>query len=366
MEISRSALEHNYSVFRALIPAGCNLMAVAKSNAYGHDFMQYARAMEALGIDWFGVDSITEALALRKCGIVKPILVLGYTLRARFAEAAANDISLTVSSFDSLRSFASEERIPKLHIKIDTGMHRQGFLSGQIDELVGVVVSSAKLQHAIEGAYTHFAAAKNPSAYHLVEGQIALFEKSFDMLEKAGLRILKHAAATGAALSFPQTHYGMVRIGIGLYGLWPSPEIAEAFKNKISLRPALSWKTVVSEIKEIPAGESIGYDFTETVTRKTIVAVCPIGYWHGYPRSLSNVGYVALHGGRAKILGRISMDMICIDVTHIPGVAAGDEVALIDCAGDNHVTPEEVANWADTTNYEICTRLNPLMKRIYI
>ncbi|MFA6273425.1 MAG: alanine racemase [Candidatus Paceibacterota bacterium] len=361
LEIDCRAIEKNYKIFRSLINPKTKLMAVVKSNAYGHGLIGFAKELGRLGADWFGVDSVMEGLALRREGIKVPILVLGYTLPDKFKEAVDNDISLTISNFETLEAVQKEKfsKPLKIHIKVDTGMHRQGFL---IEDLPKVL---SFLQANVEGLYTHFAAAKNPAFPEYTKKQIAEFEKWRTAFTKAGLSPICHTSATAGAMIFPQAQFDLVRIGIGLYGLWPAKEIESYFTNKISLAPTLSWKTIISEIKDLPKGSKIGYDCTETLQKDSRVAVCPIGYWHGYPRVLSSIGFVLVNGKRARILGRVSMDMISLDVTGIKNAKIGSEVILIGKQGKEEISAGELANLSDTSHYEIVTRLNPLMKRVY-
>lgn len=360
LEIDCRAIEKNYKLFRSLIAPKTKLMAVVKSNAYGHGLVDFAKELERLGVDWFGVDSVMEGLALRREGIKAPILVLGYTLPDKFKEATQNDISITISNFETLKALQKNyfPKPLKIHIKVDTGMHRQGFL---LQDLTKVL----KLGIKPEGLYTHFAAAKNPAFPEYTKKQIAEFEQWRTAFKKAGLSPVCHASATAGTMIFPEANFDMVRIGIGLYGLWPAKEIESHFANRISLGPALSWKTIISEIKELPKGAKIGYDGTETLQRNSRVAVCPIGYWHGYPRVLSSIGFVLVGGKRARILGRVSMDMISIDITEIKNAKIGDEVVLIGKQDKEEITATEIANLSDTSHYEIVTRLNPLIKRVY-
>lgn len=366
LEVSVDALQHNYRTFRELIGPECRLMAITKSNAYGHGLIDYSRTMQALGVDWIGVDSIVEAVKLRQNGITVPILVLGYTLPQWFAMAMEQQISLTISTLDSLRQIAQRKLSDlRLHLKIDTGMHRQGF---QLDELPEVCRFLAD-QHCagqVEGMYTHFAAAKNPAFPAETHRQIAQFTDAVSIIRAAGMRPLRHAAATGGTLVFPEAHFDMVRIGIGLMGYWPSNETKACFGDRIHLRPALTWKTVVTEVKRVRGGEAIGYDFTEKLRRDTTIAILPIGYWHGYRRSLSGIGHVLVHGRRARVAGRISMDMICIDVTDLEDVQCGDEVTLIGTDGEETVDIYELARLSETSWYETITQINPLIKKFYV
>ncbi len=187
-----------------------------------------------------------------------------------------------------------------------------------------------------------------------------------NIVKKEGFNPIRHASATSGTIIFPQARYDLVRIGIGLYGLWPSKEVQAVFGDKIKLKPVLSWKAVIGEIKKVAKGERIGYDFTETLSKPTTVAIIPIGYWHGFPRSLSGIGRVLIKGKPAKVLGRVSMDMISVDISGIKNINIGEEAIIIGKSGKNEITADEIAKYADTTNYEIITRLNPLIKRILI
>lgn len=389
IEIDGRALCGNAESFLRLIPPATRLMAVIKSNAYGHGLVHVARRLAELGIRnyesgktarnhnsrfiihnsrlWFGVDSITEALRLRREGIMSPILVLGYTLPSRLREAAANNIALTVSSFEALRAVVALKRCPAAHIKIDTGMHRQGFLPSETSKLLNALKHSGIRP---EGVYTHFAGAKDPDDRRYTERQLSLFTGVISQMEGAGYEgMIRHAAASGGALLFPESHLDMVRVGMGLYGYPPSPQAGIKTKRqkiKVDVRPVMTWKTIASEVKNIPKGARVGYDGTERVRRPTRMAVLPVGYWHGIDRGLSSKGKVLIRGARAKMLGRISMDMTAVDITDIPGARQGDEAILIGRQGKETIGADEVAEKIGTTAYEILTRINPLIRRLVV
>lgn len=367
IEVDEKALRHNCLLFRGLVPESCLLMAVAKSNAYGHGLYDYAPAVERLGVDWFGVDSIVEAITLREMKIRKPILVLGYTLPGRLPEAVRHDVSLTASGFEALEAMTASsltEQI-RIHLKIDTGLHRQGFLPGQVPRLIRIL-KSCDAAVEVEGIYTHFAAAKDPHGRDFTIRQIALFHRAVEAFREAGFNPIRHAGATGAVFNYPEAHYDLVRVGIGLFGLWPSSETKAAWENRLRMVPALSWKTIVSEVKSLPQGSPIGYDLTETLGRDSRVGVCPIGYWHGFPRSLSRKAEVLVRGRRARVLGSVTMDMIVIDLTDVPGAQAGDVVAVIGRDGEDEVSAYELAARAGVSHYELLTRLNPLIQKYYL
>ncbi len=369
IEINTKALKHNFQVFRTIISKTTMLGAVVKSNAYGHDLFQFARAVEKLDADWIIVDSIVEASALRKDKIKKSLLVLGYTLPSRMKEAIKYDISLTISSFENLKAAISTakklKRRLRVHIKVDTGLSRQGFLPKDQEQAIKMLIRNQRWIET-EGLYTHFSAAKDPASSKNVDKQLEIFKTWINLLRKQHLKPIIHAAATAATLLFPKTHFDMVRIGIGLYGLWPSDETRISSKEKFPLKPILTWKTIVSEIKSLPKGTSIGYDNTEKLLKNSKLAICPVGYWHGYSRRFSSVGHVLIKGQMTKVMGRVSMDMIIIDVSAIPVVREGDEVVLLGKQGQEEITPYEMAALADTSWYEIITCLNPLIKRLYV
>jgi len=366
LEIDKSALRNNLDQFRHVIKPECKLMAIAKSNAYGHGLIDYSLALNKLDVDWFGVDSIIEAKKLRDQGISKPILVLGYTLPEFYKEAALRNISITISNLESLKSIENLHLDCRLniHVKIDTGMHRQGFSLSEINKVILILKKSKDCY--LEGAYTHFASAKNPAFRKDTETQLEEFDKVLILFHSAHFSPIRHAAATGGTIVFPESHFDMVRIGIGLMGIWPSSETRSAYEDSIKLEPILSWKTIVAEIKNVRKGERIGYGLTELLRRDTRIAILPVGYWHGYKWALSSVGNVLIGGKRCRVLGRVSMDMITVDVTDIKNIEIGDEVTLLGHSKGENISVEELALLANSYNYEIITQLNPLMRRIYI
>ncbi|OHA17822.1 MAG: alanine racemase [Candidatus Taylorbacteria bacterium RIFCSPHIGHO2_01_FULL_46_22b] len=364
VEINKDAIRANYRTFRSLLRPEVKFMAVVKSNAYGHGMVEYAKELDSLGADWLGVDELSEAITLRKAGIKKPILVLGFTSPEGFVLASENDISVTISNFTSLNAVSTlKTKLPKIHIKIDTGLHRQGFLLPELPDVLSSLLAS-RSPLAVEGLYTHFAAAESPSSPYSLE-QINQFKLCRDQFMQAGFSLIAHTAGTAATMLLPESHFDMVRVGIGLYGLWPSSEVKQYAEKRIALDPVLSWKAIVGDVKSLKCGDKIGYDLTETVSRDSRVAICGIGYWHGFFRSLSSKGIVGIHGKPAKVLGRVSMDMIVLDVTDIPEVQTGDEVVIIGNSEKNNFSAEVLAETAGTINYEIVTRINPLIPRIY-
>lgn len=362
IEIDIKALRHNIGVFFRLIPRNTKLMAMIKSNAYGHGLVFAAKAVsgfpEFRKRGWFGADSIVEALCLRREGIKNPILVLGYTLSARVEDAAKNNITLTVSHFEALRQLARARRRPAFHLKVDTGMHRQGFQEHEIPKLI----KKLKINNLVPaGVYSHLASAGNKA---FSGKQVDVFLRIVQLLRSDGIHIgMLHFNKTGGIVYYPEMDFDVVRLGIGLYGYFPYGDLIFRGK-KINLRPVLTWKTIVGEAKEIKKGEYISYDLTERMKKNSKIAILPIGYWHGYDRGLSSVGRVLIRGKYARVLGRVTMDMVTVDVSNIQGVRVGDEVVLIGNQGTKAITADEVGQRIGTTSYEVITRLNPLIRRI--
>jgi alanine racemase len=369
IEIDSNALYNNVRVMTKRLAPRTRFMAVIKSNAYGHGLTQIAQLL-ALRSSlfasryplWFGVDSIVEALRLRKEGITQPLFVLGFTLPARLKEAVGADITLSISSFESLKALSALKQRPQFHIKIDTGMHRQGF---ELKDILQLIKALKKAKLAPAGVYTHFASAKDPGYPSFTNGQFRTFLKAAALLKKAGFKnLIRHAAASGGTLLFPDTHLDMVRPGMALYGYFPSSEAETHLAHRMHLRPVLSWKAVVGEVKLIKKGEYIGYDLTERFPQDTRIGIIPVGYWHGFDRGLSSVGEVLVGGRRRRVLGRVSMDMIAVDLSGGGVARQGDEVVLLGKQDKEEVTASEMAMRIATSPYEIITRINPLIHKV--
>jgi len=367
VEIDAGAARKNYDAFRGLVGKKVKLWSVVKSNAYGHGLFTFSKLVDDFGIDGFCVDSLVEGVALRRRGIKKQILVLGPTLPSRYAEAVKHKIAVTISSFDALRALTREHRPPEFHIKIDTGMHRQGFYPEDLPRVIALLKrSTPSVKNSLKGIYTHFAAAKDVADTAYTERQFGKFKKAAEFFEKGGFKnLIKHVSATGGTLLGPKYHLDAVRVGIGLYGLWPSEELEKQLSRRIKLTPVLSWRTVVSEVKRLKKGDYVGYDMTERVPRDMTMAVLPVGYWHGFSRALSGRGEVLVRGKRARVLGRVSMDLLAVGLTGDTGGARpGDIATIIGSDGAETISAREQARRAGTSHYEFVTRLNPLMERV--
>lgn len=371
VEINRSTLADNIAYFRNLldspsIGSKSKLWAVVKSNAYGHGLVTFSKLADELGVDGFCLDSVIEGLRLRREGIKKSVLVLGPTLPYLLEEAQKNDLTITVSSEDGLRSLLEMKKSPYFHLKIDSGMRRQGFYVEDLGQAIALIKNSI-LRDKLIGVYTHFASAKDINYPTFTDRQLEEFKRAVELLEAAGFNsLIKHAAATGGSLIGKKYHLDAVRIGIGLYGWWPSRELEVQLSHKAGgLKPVLAWKTIVSEIKMVKEGDFIGYDLTDRIIKDGKIAILPIGYWHGLPRSLSNGGEVLVNGKRVIILGKVMMDMVVVDVSDID-CQCGNEATIIGQDGQSFMDAGDQARRAGTIHYELITRINPLIKRIII
>ncbi len=369
LELEVKASQHNIQAFRQIINPKTKLLAVVKSNAYGHGLIDYTKTIEKK-VDWLGVDSITEARALRLAKIKKPILILGYTLPSFFPEAEKLKINITISNFPSLKElqkiYSSTKKCPDFQIKIDSGMHRHGFSLPELPKLINELKIFPP--EKITGLFSHLASPDDLRHQKQTAKQIKNYSQAKSLFSQAGFsKILHHLSATGGTIFLPEAHFDMVRIGMGLYGYPPygrphkhlPPDPTNRLKN-FSLKPVLTWKTIIAETKNINPHEELGYDFTWKAKRPTKIAILPIGYWHGYPRILSNKGYVLINNKKAPVIGRVCMDIMMVDITNIPNTKIGQEVTLL---GKN-LSPIELGELAQTSHYEILTRLNPLMKKI--
>ena len=373
IEIDSSALTHNIHQFRRLIGKDRKLMATVKANAYGHGILEVAKIVLKAGADWLGVHSIEEGLFLRKKKVDCPILVLGYVSFAELERAVRHNLRLTVYNPETIERLI--EIVPHLkgkihvHVKVETGTHRQGILEEDFFSFVEKIQMFPKLN--LEGMSTHFANIEDTTDHSYARYQLDNFERICRKLEDKGIEIpIKHIASTAAAILFPETYFDMVRIGVGMYGLWPSKEtyLSCILQNRkpIQLKPVLSWKTRIAQIKKIPKGSYVGYGCTFRTTRETMLAVLPMGYFDGYARAFSNVSHVIIKGQRSPVRGRVAMDFIMTDVSDIPDVRVEDEAVLLGKDGAETISADDLAAWAGTINYEIVTRINPLIPRIVV
>lgn len=371
VEVSKAALIANAKVFKRRVKEGVAVMAVVKSNAYGHGLVETAKTVQPQ-LDWFGVDNVDEGLTLKKAGIKKPILILGFTPSWRMAEAIRAGLRMTVSTVEQARAAkaaaAKARKTGRIHIKVETGTTRQGADLRELPDVARVIRSSKQL--VLEGVSTHYANIEDATDHDYAAGQLEAYQNALRILEAHGIvPEIRHTACTAAAILYPDTYFNLVRVGIGLYGLWPSLETrveAEAKGLEIDLQPALAWKTRIAQVKNVKRGTAVSYGLTERMPRDGKIAVLGIGYWDGYDRGFSSVAEVLVHGRKAKVMGRVCMNMCMIDVSDIPNVKAEDEVTLLGAAGKLSVTAEDLAAKIETIPYEVVTRINPLTPRILV
>ncbi len=367
VELDREAIKKNYQVYKKIIGPKCILMAVVKSNAYGHGLVEFSKEVVKAGVNFLGVDSFDEALELRQAGLKTRIMVFGYVSPAFYKEAVEKNISLTISNFPALEAILKTKLNKKLkiHIKVDTGLGRQGFMPTDMDKVIEILqTKNAKKNIEVEGLYTHLAVGEDLGGREYTMLQASKLSIWENKIKEIGLNPIKHICASSSTMFFPELHYDMVRVGIGMYGLWSSKETKIAFDKKYKLHPVLSWKAIITETKKISKGARIGYDLTEELKRNSLVGIVPVGYWHGYPRLLSSKGVFSVKGKKVKLIGRVSMDMITIDLTDVKA-QVGDEVAIIGGDFGHYAEADIMAQDSDTINYEIVTRINPIIKRFY-
>lgn len=360
-EIDLSAIAHNVQLLKNALAPSAQLMAVVKANAYGHGAVRVAQTALQNGAAWLGVARVSEGGELRAAGIDAPILLLGPMSPAEAAEAVRARLTVAVASLGLARALAIQSQrqgiITPVHLKIDTGMARYGVPPEDVVSVARALRALPGLR--LEGAFTHFAAADEPDA-SFTERQARRFEDALRELARADIPIaIRHAANSAGVLSSARFHFDLARAGIALYGIGPGEHLPLCDQ----LRPALSLKSRVAFVREAQAGTSIGYGRTFVCERPMRLALVSIGYADGARRALSNKGEVLIRGGRARILGRVSMDQIVVDSRH---AAEGDEVVLIGRQGDARIGIEEVAAWAETISYEILTGIGARVPRIYV
>ena len=368
IEISKDALTHNIKVFRKLIGKDIVLAPTVKANAYGHGLLDCAKIFLKAGADYLCVNALYEAEELRKAGIKSPILIIGYTLLSDLKRAVQLKCDLVAYNMETLKKIGNLEKKSHVHLKIETGNHRQGVRLEDLPSVLKILKQYPKIQ--MTGVSTHFANLEDRINHQYALYQIKEFKKAIRILEENGYAPhYRHCANTAATILLPEAHFNFVRVGIGAYGLWPSEKTELAAKRagiNITLKPSMTWKTVIAQIKYIKKGALIGYGCTYKMPQNGRIAVLPVGYYDGYVRMLSNRGFVLIHGKRAPVIGRVCMNMTMVDITDIPDVKLEDEVVLIGKQGKEIITAEEMGEWSQTINYEVTTRINERIPRFLI
>lgn len=365
VEISLDAIQRNVKAFKQHIRAGSNLMAVVKADGYGHGAVEVARAAVEAGADYLAVALLDEAIELRDAGITEPLLVLGYTKPAGVKVALENEITLTVFSTDSLNAIAEAaeelQKKAKIHVKIDTGMMRIGIQNKEA--ALAFLKSIPSNQVEVEGIFTHFADADHPDDDTYTRKQFKDFLEITSYLEENGFNIpVKHCCNSAATIAYPEMHMDMCRVGVSIYGLYPSEHLREI----IPLTQAMTFKTKPVMLKQVEASQAISYGCTFLTDRPTTVATIPVGYADGFSRSLSNRGSVTTGGKRAPIIGRICMDQSMIDVTDIADVDYDSELVIFGDPGTGAISLGEVADLMNTIHYEVACLIGKRVTRVYV
>jgi alanine racemase len=371
IELDARALRGNVAEFRRRLGPGPLLGAVVKSNAYGHGMLEAAAIARNAGADWLCVNNLDEAVRLREAGHDAPILVMGYVALEDLGEIVARDLRAVVYNLGAVeeleRHAARLRRRVRVHLKAETGTNRQGVVEEDVPAFVRRIRASEWLE--LEGLTTHFANIEDTTDHAFAEEQIAAFHRIADAVREAGGPVpIRHSACSAATLLFNRTHLDLARVGISLYGLWPSRETyvscLERGKPSLDLTPVLTWKTRIAQVKDVPEGGFVGYGCAWRATRPTRIAVLPVGYHEGYDRRLSGVAHVLVHGKRAPVRGRVCMNMCMVDVTDVPRVSVEDEVVLLGRQGQERVSAEQVASWCGSISYEIVSRIHPALPRV--
>ncbi len=380
--VDTAALAGNIRALRAAANNGGRPLCcpMVKGNAYGHGLLIAARAFLQAGAEWLGVGEVAEAQRLADAGIAAPTLAVCHVPPEQAEQAVALGMRLTVyddAVIDALSAASRRLHRPaRVHLKIETGTNRQGV--GRVDALRLSRRIAADPHLLLEGVSTHFADIEDTTDHRFAKQQLARFHATVAdiraVVSDAGAdprALLVHASNTAAVLLWPEVCGDLVRFGIGAYGLWPSKETFVSAqllgRTKVALRPALTWRTRIVQVKDVPVGEWVGYGRTFRAVRPSRVAVLPVGYYDGYDRGLSNLAEVLVAGQRARVVGRVAMNMVTIDVTDNPHARPGAEVVLLGsqrgAAGQDTIGAGEMAAWLGTIHYEVTTRIREGLPR---
>lgn len=362
-EINLANITHNIKAFRSHIPKPTRLMAVVKAEGYGHGAVEVGRAALAAGADWLSVALVEEGIRLRQAGLAAPILILGYLPPDAMSAVFQYHLTPGIVDLPTAAMLEDEARRQRrkigVHVKLDTGMGRLGPRDADGLDLVQRVTSSTHLE--LEGVYTHFAAAdEDDKGFTLA--QLDKFKSLVETIKKDKPRVIAHCANSAASIEVPESYMDMVRIGISLYGLYPSAQVK---KKLVDLRPAMSLHTNVAFVKDVPEGTPISYGRTHVTSRSSRIATLPVGYADGYMRLLSGKAHVLIRGERVPLLGRVCMDYMMADITNLPGVKAGEPVVLFGTQGNQQISVDELAELTGTINYEVVCAVSGRVPRYY-
>src|SRR3989338_2749896 len=369
IKLSKENLINNIRTFRKHIGGRKKIISIVKENAYGHGLKEVVNVIDR-DTDTFAVDDIQELEELRKL-TRKDIYMLGYVSQEDVVSALKHKGVLVVFDEASLKRINAEAaRLyiqAQVNIKIDALLGRQGILMDDVPKLLDQLKTCPNI--SLKGVYTHFSNIEDTRDFSHAQKQIDLYKKTCDMVSKIGFQnIEKHISSTAGILLYDHTEpmYTHVRLGIGLYGIWPDMSLKERMNNGIDLKPVLRWATSIVQVKQVPVGYPIGYGLTYITPKKMTVAVVPQGYSDGYDRKLSNRGEVLIGGKRCPILGRVAMNMCVVDVSHVHWVMLEDEVILLGKQEDEEITAWEIADKIGTIAYEVVARISPLLPRVVV
>ena len=363
--IDLNAIENNIDQVRRLVGKDKKIMAIIKADGYGHGAVSVAKFLDGINVDAYGIAIIEEGIELRKAGINKSLLILGYTPIQQYRQLVEYDITQTIFQVHTAKALSEEalrqNKVAKIHIKVDTGMNRIGFDDSaesikkikEINEMKGL---------EIEGIFSHFACADEKIKDSSYE-QLNRFHHFVETLKKENVHIpIKHISNSAGIVEFSNEDFDMVRSGIITYGYYPSEDVN---KTNVHLKPSMELKTHISFVKNVEANEGISYGHTFITEEKMTIATVPVGYADGYPRSLSSKGRVLVNGEYAPIVGRVCMDQFMIDVSHIPNVKQDDIVTLVGFDGDKYISVEEISQLSNSINYEFICNVSKRVPRVY-
>jgi len=369
VEVSKKTILSNLAQYQKVVGPQVAIMPIVKSNAYGHGMIAVAKLV-APKVKWIGVVNLAEGLVLRQNGIRKRIMVLSYCQPELLEGGIKQNIELPIYDLSQARVISSIakkiKKIARVHVKVDTGATRIGILASQASDFIKKISQLPNIK--IEGIFSHFAASEENKKY--TRQQLAVFNQILIQLEKSKIKIpYQHFACSAATLVEKKSHFNLIRLGLGLYGLWPSGTVKKIAQQQypwLKLKPALSWKTNIIQVKDIPAGTKVGYGLTYTAKKRMRIAVLPVGYFEGYDRRLGNFGRVLIKGKYCPVIGRICMNLMMVDISGIKEVKVSDEVVLLGQQGKAQINAEELAEKIGTINYEVVTRINPVLTRVYL
>ena len=371
VEIDLSALQANFQGIRETVGQQINIMAVVKSDAYGHGQVECAQALYSVGARTFAVAEVWEGVKLRRAGLEGDIVVLLGGSPELYADIIRHKLTPVVFDVDFLTGLsdaaARMKMEVKVHLKVDVGMGRIGIMPDEVESYISLIKRLPGI--SLSGMLSHFPVADEIDSLETTHTQLAQFKNVLaDLKSKESGKIVSHIANSAALIYFPKSHLDMVRPGISLYGCYPdaSPTRAKTAVPTLELQPVMSFKTRVIQIKEMGPGCGISYGHTFVTRRKSRIAVLPVGYADGYLRILSNRAQVLIGGRRAPVCGRVCMNATLVDVTDLPPVHTGDEVVLLGQQGDERITADEVAQWMETISYEVLCLFGSFNERFYV